>query len=152
MVFIGGGLGSIARFLIAKYAKLYFNTMFPLGTFMANILGCLLIGVFLSLFEKHSYIILSSPENAKNVATVCQKKAITCANCLGSTATEVLCLLMGKPDFPSTASLSTTLLEARLLANILSSMLARLPRSVQPPLLIKSVPLAVGYVQVLGPL
>ena len=56
MVFIGGGLGSIARFLIAKYAKLYFNTMFPLGTFMANILGCLLIGVFLSLFEKHSYI------------------------------------------------------------------------------------------------
>ena len=44
---IGGGMGSILRFLTSKimahYARAYF--LF-LGTFAANVIGCFLIGIF----------------------------------------------------------------------------------------------------------
>ncbi len=52
LVFIGGGFGSIARFLLAKY----FNsttTGIPYGTFLANILGSLFIGLILGLAAKN---------------------------------------------------------------------------------------------------
>lgn len=52
LVFIGGGFGSVARFLISKY----FNsetTGIPYGTFLANILGSLLIGIILGLAAKN---------------------------------------------------------------------------------------------------
>lgn len=48
LVFLGGGLGSCFRFLVGRY----FNPLFPhfyLGTFLVNILGCLLIGILLGL-------------------------------------------------------------------------------------------------------
>ena len=51
LVFIGGGSGSIARFLLGKW----FNnsiTGIPYGTFLANILGSLLIGVILGYLAK----------------------------------------------------------------------------------------------------
>ena len=52
MVFIGGGLGSGLRYLIS----LFFHTKkynFPIGTFTANIIGSLFIGVLLALFIKN---------------------------------------------------------------------------------------------------
>lgn len=52
LVFIGGGFGSIARFLLSKY----FNndsTGIPYGTFLANILGSLLIGFILGFAIKN---------------------------------------------------------------------------------------------------
>lgn len=51
-VFVGGGFGSIARYLLAKY----FNSSasgIPYGTFLANILGSLLIGIILGLAAKN---------------------------------------------------------------------------------------------------
>ncbi|MDJ0644709.1 MAG: fluoride efflux transporter CrcB [Flavobacteriaceae bacterium] len=51
LVFIGGGLGSIARFVLAKY----FNseaTGMPYGTFLANVLGSLFIGLILGFAAK----------------------------------------------------------------------------------------------------
>lgn len=43
-VFLGGGLGSLARFALGKWPGN--PTMgFPVGTFLANVLACLLIGV-----------------------------------------------------------------------------------------------------------
>jgi len=41
LIFLGGGLGSVARYLlgIALPAR-----TFPLGTWLANLIGCLLIG------------------------------------------------------------------------------------------------------------
>lgn len=48
LVFLGGGLGSIARYGLG----LYFNSSqsgIPYGTFMANVLGSLLIGIILGL-------------------------------------------------------------------------------------------------------
>ena len=51
-VFIGGGFGSALRYLIGKFL----NTSggFPYGTFLANLLGSLLIGVILGLAQKHN--------------------------------------------------------------------------------------------------
>lgn len=47
---IGGAAGSILRFLTAIVTAKYFSGIFPLGTFIANILGCFLIGLFIGLF------------------------------------------------------------------------------------------------------
>lgn len=46
-IFIGGGLGSVLRFVIS-----FFNTNYSYGTFLANFLGCLLIGVFMELGQR----------------------------------------------------------------------------------------------------
>ncbi|HET8838976.1 MAG TPA: fluoride efflux transporter CrcB [Flavobacteriaceae bacterium] len=50
IVFIGGGCGSALRFLISKYLNDY--TGFPFGTFCANILGSLLLGLVLGFALK----------------------------------------------------------------------------------------------------
>ena len=52
LVGLGGGLGSIFRYLTSVFATKYFQTNFPLGTFAVNIIGCLIIGILLSLFER----------------------------------------------------------------------------------------------------
>lgn len=52
-VFIGGGFGSILRFLISNYTQKFWNiNSFPMGTFLVNIIGCFLIGIFSSYFIK----------------------------------------------------------------------------------------------------
>ncbi len=53
LVFIGGGFGSVLRFIIGKYLNST-ETGIPYGTFLANILGSLLIGVILGLAAKSS--------------------------------------------------------------------------------------------------
>jgi CrcB protein len=50
-VFIGGGLGSIARFGITKGVFTYFNNDLPLGTFLANVLAAIILGLALGKFE-----------------------------------------------------------------------------------------------------
>ena len=45
----GGAIGSAARFLISRGLP---SSVFPWGTFFVNILGCLIIGVLLGLFER----------------------------------------------------------------------------------------------------
>ncbi len=53
LVFVGGGLGSVLRFIIGKYLN---NTVtgIPYGTFAANILGCLVIGIIFGLALKNN--------------------------------------------------------------------------------------------------
>ncbi len=51
-VALGGAAGSVGRYLIALVAGEYHSNAFPAGTFFANLLGCLLIGIFWSLFDK----------------------------------------------------------------------------------------------------
>ena len=46
--FLGGGL----RYLISVFFNQKINPDFPYATLSVNLLGCLLIGVFYSLFEK----------------------------------------------------------------------------------------------------
>ncbi|MGA9213493.1 fluoride efflux transporter CrcB [Kaistella sp.] len=50
-IFLGGGLGSVLRFLISNYTQKLWNiNSFPMGTFVVNMIGCFLIGVFTSYF------------------------------------------------------------------------------------------------------
>ncbi|WP_228411300.1 fluoride efflux transporter CrcB [Kaistella carnis] len=50
---MGGGLGSVLRFLISNYTQKLWNVnSFPMGTFVVNIIGCFLIGVLTSYFLK----------------------------------------------------------------------------------------------------
>lgn len=51
LVFIGGGFGSVLRFLVGKWLNTS-NDGFPLGTFTVNILGSLLIGLILGYAAK----------------------------------------------------------------------------------------------------
>jgi fluoride exporter len=51
LVFIGGGFGSVLRFIIGKWLNNSDNG-FPYGTFVANILGSLLIGLILGYAAK----------------------------------------------------------------------------------------------------
>lgn len=50
--FLGGGFGSVSRYLLhLLFAKL--DMIFPLGTFLVNVLGSLLIGFFYILYSKN---------------------------------------------------------------------------------------------------
>lgn len=51
-VFIGGGAGSLSRYLLSKIINDHVNILFPLGTLAVNVAGCLLIGFLFSLFGK----------------------------------------------------------------------------------------------------
>lgn len=53
LVFVGGGLGSVLRFIIGKYLNATAAGI-PYGTFAANILGSLLIGIILGLALKNN--------------------------------------------------------------------------------------------------
>lgn len=52
IVGLGGGLGSILRYLCQKWVYEIYPHPFPWGTFIVNIAGCFLIGIFYSLSEK----------------------------------------------------------------------------------------------------
>ncbi len=49
---LGGGLGTIARYLCQRWFALNYPTHFPWGTFAVNITGCFLIGLFWGLTFK----------------------------------------------------------------------------------------------------
>ena len=51
-VFAGGGIGSVMRFLIQQQLNPAKTNEFPLGTFIVNTLGCLLIGLLWGWSEK----------------------------------------------------------------------------------------------------
>ena len=52
LVFLGGGFGSTLRYVIGKYLNSV-ETGVPYGTFAANIIGSLLIGIILGLAAKN---------------------------------------------------------------------------------------------------
>ena len=57
-IFIGGGVGSVMRYLaqIAINQRISIDTFpFSWGTFIVNILGCFLIGVFYSISERFQF-------------------------------------------------------------------------------------------------
>jgi CrcB protein len=56
IVGLGGFIGSASRFLLSQFINKYFNTTYPLGTLIINLLGCFLIGIILGLFEKENFI------------------------------------------------------------------------------------------------
>lgn len=49
-VFLGGGLGSVARFGISKLTAHYFNNLFPVATLITNVLSCLILISLIGFF------------------------------------------------------------------------------------------------------
>lgn len=47
LVGLGGGIGSILRFLTSVLTAKYYSSPFPLSTFAVNVLGCFLIGLLI---------------------------------------------------------------------------------------------------------
>lgn len=54
LVFLGGGVGSVARYTITKLISDRLGTNLPFGTFSVNIIGCFLIGVIYATLQKYS--------------------------------------------------------------------------------------------------
>jgi CrcB protein len=52
LVAVGGAVGSMLRYLTSEIFKKYSFNAFPIGTFIANILGCLLIGILIGSLDK----------------------------------------------------------------------------------------------------
>ena len=53
---LGGGLGSVLRYLTTVVMNKYVQTAFPYATFITNVIGCLLIGLFFGYLEKQNAV------------------------------------------------------------------------------------------------
>ncbi len=53
---LGGGIGSILRYLVQVYISRYVTLAFPVGTLLVNISGCLLIGLLYGLSTRYTVI------------------------------------------------------------------------------------------------
>lgn len=51
---IGGAIGSILRYLTSVLVTKFWANHFPLATFITNVLGCFIIGLFIGLLEKNN--------------------------------------------------------------------------------------------------
>jgi CrcB protein len=53
---LGGGVGSIARYLISATLTRWLPGLFPWGTFVVNVAGCLLIGLLMGSLAKQQVL------------------------------------------------------------------------------------------------
>jgi len=56
MVFLGGGLGSVLRFLISKSVITEWGKSLPLATFVSNMIACLILGLVIYLLKSKDEI------------------------------------------------------------------------------------------------
>lgn len=54
LIFIGGGLGSLTRFLIGKFIQENIDKTFPFGTLSVNVLASIILGIFVGMVEVKS--------------------------------------------------------------------------------------------------
>ena len=50
-IFIGGGLGSVSRFGVSVLGSKLFDDKFPIGTLLANLLSCIVLGLLVGAFQ-----------------------------------------------------------------------------------------------------
>jgi CrcB protein len=55
LVALGGMLGSVCRFLVSFGFLKYYPQLFPWPTFIVNLFGCLLMGIFWGLGQKNAW-------------------------------------------------------------------------------------------------
>lgn len=51
---IGGAIGSVLRFLTTVLVSKFWSNQFPMATFIANFIGCFLIGLFIGILAKNN--------------------------------------------------------------------------------------------------
>ena len=52
LVGIGGGIGSIFRYLTSVFTAKFYSNAWPLATLLTNIIGCFLIGIVMGFLTK----------------------------------------------------------------------------------------------------
>lgn len=55
LVGLGGGIGSILRYLTSLFVAKYFHADFPWGTLFVNVMGSLLIGLLLGFILREQF-------------------------------------------------------------------------------------------------
>ena len=49
LVTVGGGIGATTRYLVSNWAAAKYGADFPYGTLIVNVVGCFIIGAFMTL-------------------------------------------------------------------------------------------------------
>jgi len=55
-IFLGSGLGGLIRFGLGRWINSWHNSNFPFGTFVVNILACLVLGFVVGLADNRQLI------------------------------------------------------------------------------------------------
>lgn len=71
IVFAGGGLGSLCRYLVSRWMNGTIVSAFPYGTFLVNITGCFLIGFLIFYFTEGRFGAASLPWRLFLVTGIC---------------------------------------------------------------------------------
>ncbi|NBU80942.1 MAG: fluoride efflux transporter CrcB [Flavobacteriaceae bacterium] len=51
---VGGAIGSVLRYMTTVFVSKYWSNQFPLATFIANVIGCFLIGLLVGILAKNN--------------------------------------------------------------------------------------------------
>lgn len=51
LIFAGGGLGSVARYLLGKWVSGFHQVNFPFGTLVVNVIACFILGLVIGLSD-----------------------------------------------------------------------------------------------------
>jgi len=51
LLLAGGGIGTVARYVVSDYTHKYYLGSFPLGTLAVNIIGSFIIGILWGMFD-----------------------------------------------------------------------------------------------------
>jgi fluoride exporter len=67
LIALFGAFGTVARFSVVQITPKIFQSTFPIGTLVVNLLGCFLIGLFSGILDTK---FISIDENFKNYVTI----------------------------------------------------------------------------------
>ncbi|CAN1595011.1 CrcB Integral membrane protein possibly involved in chromosome condensation [Candidatus Pelagibacterales bacterium] len=67
LIALFGAIGTVARFSVVQITPKIFQSIFPIGTLVVNLLGCFLIGLFSGILNTK---FISIDENFKNYITI----------------------------------------------------------------------------------
>lgn len=61
ILILGGSIGTLGRYFLAEWGQTRLGSFFPYGTLLVNLLGCLIIGLLLGVFEKRFHALVEVP-------------------------------------------------------------------------------------------
>ncbi len=67
LIALFGAIGTVARFSVVQITPKIFQSTFPIGTLVVNLLGCFLIGLFSGILDTK---FIAIDENFKNYITI----------------------------------------------------------------------------------
>lgn len=56
LIFVGGGFGSVLRYLLGKWINAFHSQQFPWGTLCVNVVACLLMGLLIGIADHKQLI------------------------------------------------------------------------------------------------